>query len=118
MLSRMHASTALWALWRTYIADPAQTKAQTAPEGTFAVIQQSTVLSKAGAKLRFGRQRGIMHNKFTIVDGKAIETGSFNYTNHAYRANNENQIYLWDKPIVDRYQKRFEEIWSNSAIPN
>ncbi len=52
-----------------------------------------------------------MHNKFSIIDKKALETGSFNYTNNAYKANNENQIYLWDSTIVDRFQKRFEEIW-------
>lgn len=74
------------------------------------------LLIKAGAQVRFGRQRGIMHNKFTIVDGKMIETGSFNYTNHATVANNENQIYLSNPDIVERYKKRFEEIWGK-AVP-
>jgi phosphatidylserine/phosphatidylglycerophosphate/cardiolipin synthase-like enzyme len=38
--------------------------------------------------LRFGHtSEGIMHNKFVIVDGKMIEIGSFNYTNHASKAN-------------------------------
>jgi phosphatidylserine/phosphatidylglycerophosphate/cardiolipin synthase-like enzyme len=69
-------------------------------------------LVKGGVSVRYGKQRGIMHNKFTIVDGKAIETGSFNYTNNASFNNNENQIYLWNSNIVDRYKKRFEEIWS------
>jgi phosphatidylserine/phosphatidylglycerophosphate/cardiolipin synthase-like enzyme len=52
-----------------------------------------------------------MHNKFTIVDGKMLETGSFNYANHASQANNENQIYLVQPEILERYKKRFEEIW-------
>jgi phosphatidylserine/phosphatidylglycerophosphate/cardiolipin synthase-like enzyme len=70
-----------------------------------------TTLIKAGVDVRYGRQRGVMHNKFIIRDGAMIETGSFNFTNHATMANNENQIYL-DKPeVVARYQKRFEEIW-------
>lgn len=69
-------------------------------------------LQKGGVDLKYGSQRGIMHNKFVIIDGKAVEIGSFNYTNHAAKANNENQVYLWSQPIVDRYQTRFEEIWN------
>jgi phosphatidylserine/phosphatidylglycerophosphate/cardiolipin synthase-like enzyme len=74
------------------------------------------MLIKAGLNLRYGHQRGIMHNKFTIVDGKMLETGSFNYTNHASRSNNENQIYLSTPAIVARYQARFDQIW-NEAKP-
>jgi phosphatidylserine/phosphatidylglycerophosphate/cardiolipin synthase-like enzyme len=69
------------------------------------------LLIKAGAQVRYGHQRGIMHNKFTIVDGRMIETGSFNYTNHASQSNNENQLYLANPTIVGRYKARFEEIW-------
>ncbi len=75
------------------------------------------LLIKAGAQVRYGRQRGIMHNKFMIVDHKRVELGSFNYTNHASIANNENQIYLSNPVVVERYNKRFEEIWSKAA-PN
>lgn len=75
------------------------------------------MLLKAGANVRYGHQRGIMHNKFVIVDGRMIETGSFNYTNHAARANNENQVYLATPTIVTRYQKRFEEIWADAKTP-
>ena len=69
-------------------------------------------LVKGGVQVRYGSQRGVMHNKFVIVDQKSIETGSFNYTNHAYKANQENQIYLVNSSIVDRYLKRFEQSWS------
>ena len=69
-------------------------------------------LIKGGVNVRLGHQRGIMHNKFTIVDNKAVETGSFNYTNSATERNNENQIYLFQSQVVDRYKKRFEEIWA------
>ncbi|MFL5813695.1 MAG: phospholipase D-like domain-containing protein [Bdellovibrionia bacterium] len=72
------------------------------------------MLIKAGAQVRFGRQRGIMHNKFTIVDGKMVQLGSFNYTHHASKANNENQIYLANPKIVERFQKRFEKLWSKA----
>lgn len=72
-------------------------------------------LVAGGANVRYGHQRGIMHNKFTLVDGKMLETGSFNYTNHASEANNENQIYLDNPDIVLRYKNRFEQIWSDAT---
>ena len=72
------------------------------------------LLKKAGAQIRYGHQRGIMHDKFTVVDGGMVETGSFNYTNHASEANQENQIYLSNPLVVDRYRARFEKIWSTA----
>lgn len=70
------------------------------------------LLKKAGVKVKYGRQRGIMHNKFTLVDGTRIQTGSFNYTRHASIANQENQVYLSTPSIVERYKLRFEKMWS------
>jgi phosphatidylserine/phosphatidylglycerophosphate/cardiolipin synthase-like enzyme len=69
------------------------------------------LLISAGVNIRYGHQRGIMHNKFVIVDGSMVETGSFNHTNHATGANNENQVYLSSPKIVDRFKIRFEQIW-------
>lgn len=74
------------------------------------------LLIRSGVNLRFGKQRGIFHNKFAIVDGLMLETGSFNYTNHAARANSENQIYLRQPEIVKKYQDFFERSW-NRATP-
>lgn len=71
-----------------------------------------SLLLRAGANVRYGHQRGIMHNKFVIVDRTLVETGSYNYTNHATEANNENQIYLANPPVVKRYSERFEKIWT------
>jgi phosphatidylserine/phosphatidylglycerophosphate/cardiolipin synthase-like enzyme len=70
-----------------------------------------SLLVKGGVDVRFGYQRGIMHNKFTVVDGNRLETGSYNYTNHATESNNENQIYLFNPAIAEKYAKRFEDIW-------
>ncbi len=62
---------------------------------------------------RVGKQKGIMHNKFTIVDGKRLETGSFNYTNGAAHSNQENQIYLATPGILDQYKNRFQKMWES-----
>jgi phosphatidylserine/phosphatidylglycerophosphate/cardiolipin synthase-like enzyme len=72
------------------------------------------LLRKAGVPLRFGRQKGIMHHKFCIVDGKKVETGSFNYTFSASFKNQENQVYLSDAESVERYHSLFEKVWKSS----
>jgi phosphatidylserine/phosphatidylglycerophosphate/cardiolipin synthase-like enzyme len=61
--------------------------------------------------VRVGKQKGIMHHKFVIVDGKRLETGSFNFTNGAAEKNQENQVYLSNPGIVERYQQRFQKMW-------
>ena len=56
-----------------------------------------------------------MHNKFVIIDGTALETGSFNFTNHASTVNNENQIYIRDQDTVAKYIERFEAIYQEGV---
>lgn len=68
-------------------------------------------LAAAGVQIRFGRQRGVMHDKFSVIDGSVVETGSFNYTTHAATANQENQIYSIDGKVVGLYSTRFEMMW-------
>ena len=88
------------------LADTRQAK------GAYSLIP---TLIKGGVEVRFGKQRGIMHHKFTIIDGKRLETGSFNYTNHASRANQENQIYLGDPSILARFAARFAGSWDQAS---
>jgi phosphatidylserine/phosphatidylglycerophosphate/cardiolipin synthase-like enzyme len=76
------------------------------------------LLIKGGVQVCYGRQRGIMHDKFTLVDGSMVETGSFNYTSGATSKNNENQIYLNHPQVIDRYKKRFEKIWNEASHPS
>ena len=74
-----------------------------------------STLMKANVPVKFGRQRGIMHNKFAIVDGRTMETGSFNYTSGASTKNHENQIYLADPVVIATYQKEFDRLWEEAA---
>lgn len=71
-------------------------------------------LQESGVNVRMGRQKGIMHHKFSIVDRKQIETGSFNYTLGASFKNQENQVYLSDQQMVRRFLAAFEKMWTRS----
>lgn len=54
----------------------------------------------------------IMHNKFMIVDGHSVETGSFNYTKNAAFRNAENVIYLRNRiDIAEKYKREFNRLW-------
>ncbi len=57
----------------------------------------------------------IMHNKFLVIDGKSVETGSYNYTFSANSLNAENIIYLNDMPnIANKYKREFLKLWNTS----
>lgn len=70
-----------------------------------------STLLEAGAKVKYGYQRGIMHHKFILVDEKALQTGSFNYTLNAAFKNQENQVYIEDPSVVKRFKNQFEKMW-------
>lgn len=77
---------------------------------------QTDELSAAKIPLKIGNATGIMHDKYCIVDGVIMETGSFNYTTSATSYNTENQIYITDKAVIKRYQDNFENLWGEAAV--
>lgn len=80
------------------IADSRQAK------GPHSVVQ-SLIDAGFAVKMRHGRGRGIMHNKFAIFDKKILFTGSYNWTESAERNNYENALFVSDGNIIKRYQK-------------
>jgi hypothetical protein len=55
-------------------------------------FSQIAVLQAAGISVRLDRVYAIMHNKFMVIDGDSLETGSFNYTTAADKHNAENAL--------------------------
>ncbi len=53
-----------------------------------------------------------MHNKFMILDGATVLTGSYNYTSNATEDNWENLLVLHDKALAASYDDAFERIWA------
>lgn len=62
-------------------------------------------------KLVHGPDKGIMHDKFAVFDGRLLVTGSYNWTYSAQRYNYENAVFMTDPGIIKRYQKEFDGIW-------
>ena len=52
----------------------------------------------------------IMHNKFCVIDGKHVITGSYNWTNRA-KSNDENITVFLDSPeFATRFLKEFDDL--------
>ena len=78
-------------------------------------FSQIGILQDAAIPVRLDRRYAIHHNKFMIIDGTSLETGSFNYTSAAIRHNAENALMLWNVPqIVQVHAKEWERLWEES----
>ena len=52
------------------------------------------------------------HHKFMVIDGKHVETGSFNYSAGAVNKNAENVLPLRDVPeLAAQYAKEWQRLW-------
>ncbi len=72
-------------------------------------------LANMGVPTRINSRYAIMHNKFMVIDGRAVQTGSFNYTNAAAHNNAENVVYLRDVlGIAERYEHEWQRLWQEA----
>jgi len=69
------------------------------------------MLENAGVPLRRSKGSGLMHNKFAVIDGIIIYTGSYNHTAGATERNDENYIIIKDKDIAETFERQFQKIW-------
>src|SRR5262245_44659727 len=53
------------------------------------------------------RDGALMHNKFMVFDGKAVWTGSMNFTENCAYHNNNNGLYIADGKLAENYSTKF-----------
>ncbi len=68
-------------------------------------------LAQRGFTVKYDTGKGLMHNKVGIIDGKAMFTGSFNWTAQAEKYNAENLLSIDDPALIKKYQERFDSLW-------
>jgi phosphatidylserine/phosphatidylglycerophosphate/cardiolipin synthase-like enzyme len=74
-----------------------------------------TYLANGGVPVALNGRYAIMHNKFMVIDGHDVQTGSFNYTQAAAQKNAENALMLHDVPeLAAAYTQDFERLWSEA----
>ncbi|RCL02960.1 MAG: Cardiolipin synthase [Candidatus Tokpelaia sp. JSC161] len=73
-------------------------------------------MANQGIPVRLNNHFQILHDKFMIIDGQHLETGSFNYTAAATNRNAENVLLLLNvKPLADQFTHEWKILW-NSGI--
>ena len=79
-------------------------------ETDYASNPEMQALGLAGIQVRGDERQPLMHNKFVVIDGEEVWTGSMNLTtNGAYR-NNNNLLRIQSEQLADRYTDEFEEM--------
>jgi phosphatidylserine/phosphatidylglycerophosphate/cardiolipin synthase-like enzyme len=64
----------------------------------------AAALIAAGIPVMVAAGPGLAHNKLVLIDGKTILTGSFNFSAHAERENQENLLVIRAMPdLFNRY---------------
>ena len=68
----------------------------------------------AGIPIARRNGSGYMHNKFTIIDGNFVATGSFNYSQNADEKNDENLVFIESADIASKFKSDFDYLWDIS----
>ncbi len=64
------------------------------------------------------RRRGLMHNKFAVIDGAYLWTGSYNATVNDSVKNNNNALLISSPLLADIYKKEFLEMFDEEIFGN
>ena len=73
-------------------------------------------LKKEGIPIVPDKRNPLMHNKFMVVDNKAVWTGSYNWTSSCTFRNNNNAIYIRSVELAKSYRAEFEEMFTNKQF--
>ncbi len=78
-------------------------------------------MRKAGIDVKISRKRenANMHNKFAVIDGEIIITGSYNWTRNAEVLNDENLLIIkGEREISKRFQEHFLKMFKDGTSPD
>jgi len=75
-------------------------------------------LRKNGIHPVSDNRRGFMHNKFAVIDGNTVWTGSYNITDNGARKNNNNAICIASSDLADIFLKEFSEMHDSGIFGN
>ncbi|MCO4771179.1 MAG: lamin tail domain-containing protein [Deltaproteobacteria bacterium] len=74
-------------------------------------------LAAAGIDLSLRRPNDrIMHNKFAVIDGSTVWTGSANFSENGILRNNNGSMLLHDPDLAAHYQAEFDQMFSDELF--
>ena len=75
-------------------------------------------LAQVGISVALKNSAGYMHNKYSIIDGNLVATGSFNYSENANTRNEENLVFIESPDLAQKFTQDFDGIWASSDKVN
>lgn len=88
-------------------------------EGVEGGYTREMKMRKAGIDIRIAKRKenANMHNKFAVIDGKVVITGSYNWTRNAEELNDENLLIIKDEPeIAKKFQEYFLKKFKEGSV--
>jgi len=68
-------------------------------------------LTRAGVSVMTDAGSAIQHNKFAVIDGEVVWTGSTNLTDNGFTMNANNSLVITDTNLANVYTSEFQEMW-------
>lgn len=75
-------------------------------------------LEEAGIEVVADSRRGLMHNKFAVIDGAILWNGSYNATKNDGWKNNNNALVVRSAGLADIYYDEFMEMFRDGVFGN
>ncbi|RZL85530.1 MAG: phospholipase D family protein [Variovorax sp.] len=73
-------------------------------------------LANERVPVRINGRHAMQHNKFMVIDGTTVQTGSFNYTSSAAQRNAENVLVVRNAPaIAAQYDAEWRRLWNEGT---
>jgi phosphatidylserine/phosphatidylglycerophosphate/cardiolipin synthase-like enzyme len=69
-------------------------------------------LEKYNIPLSRDKHSGLMHHKFAVIDGQTVIAGSYNWTQNASSANDENMLVIQSPELAEIFNAEFERLWA------
>ncbi len=90
------------------IMDAREARTRWSQYGVLASALGSRLVLRSGV----GNPHAIMHDKFAVIDGSVVLTGSFNWTRLAECCNHENLLVIEDRALAREFAREFSRIWN------
>jgi len=79
---------------------------------------QAQRLIDVGVPVHFDARHQLQHNKFAVIDGATVVTGSQNWTASGESRNAENTVVMRDSRLADRFAATFVALAAGQPIAN
>lgn len=73
-------------------------------------------LQKVGAPVVIERRDPFMHNKFVVLDGRTVWTGSWNFAYNETNRNDNNVVIMHSEAMAANYTTEFEEMFTRQLF--